>query len=197
MTRRTYRAWVVVLVAGSHAATLACTMVNAPPEPDRAEVFTPAHPDVASAARAFLGMKPAPVQPLEFPHDVHVAQGLTCTDYCHESASEGPVAGLPSLKTCMICHQAIATDRPRVQEMAALEAKGLDLAWQRVYGYAAEAHVRFDHSPHMRAKVECATCHGPIAEQTVAQLNVELTMGFCVTCHTARRASNDCLTCHY
>jgi len=80
-------------------------------------------------------MRPVAVRPLEFPHDVHVAQGLTCTDYCHESATKGPVAGLPSIKTCMICHAAIATERPRIQRLAALEAKGLDLAWQRVYGY--------------------------------------------------------------
>jgi hypothetical protein len=71
------------------------------------------------------------------------------------------------------------------------------LAWQRVYGYAKEAHVRFDHAPHIRAKVECSTCHGDIAQQTVAQRNVNMTMGFCVNCHTERKASNDCLTCHY
>jgi hypothetical protein len=107
------------------------------------------------------------------------------------------VAGLPSIKTCMICHAAIATERPRIQQLAALEAKGQDLAWQRVYGYTREAHIRFDHAPHLRAKVDCSTCHGAIAQQTVAQRNVNLTMGFCVNCHTERRASNDCLTCHY
>jgi Cytochrome c7 and related cytochrome c len=49
----------------------------------------------------------------------------------------------------------------------------------------------------LRAKVDCAACHGPIDKQTVAQRNVDLTMGVCVTCHTERQASNDCLTCHY
>ena len=51
--------------------------------------------------------------------------------------------------------------------------KGIDLAWQRVYGFANEDHVKFNHAPHIRAKVECSTCHGNIAEQTVAQRNVE------------------------
>lgn len=187
----------MLLVAGLYAGALACKVVDAPPAADPAEVFSPARADVASAARDFFGMRPDAVQPLEFPHDAHVAQGLTCTDYCHESATKGPVAGLPSIKTCMICHAAIATDRPRIQQLAALEAKGQDLAWQRVYGYTNEAHVRFDHAPHLRAKVECSTCHGNIAQQTVAQRNVNLTMGFCVSCHTERQASNDCLTCHY
>ena len=39
-------------------------------------------------------------------------------------------------------------------------------AWQRVFGYPAPSHVKFNHAPHIRAKVECATCHGNIAEQT-------------------------------
>jgi hypothetical protein len=187
----------LVLLAGVYAGALGCRFVSAPPAPDRAEVFTPARPDFISAARDFAGIRPAAVQPLEFPHNVHVAQGLTCTDYCHESAAKGPVAGLPSLTTCMVCHQAIATDRPRIQQLAALEAKGQDVAWQRVYGYTAEAHVRFDHAPHVRAKVDCATCHGAIAEQTVAERNVDLTMGFCVNCHQERQASNECVACHY
>lgn len=187
----------LLLVAGVYAGTVACKVVDAPPPVDPAEVFTPARPSAAAAARDFLGMRPAAVQPLDFPHDVHVKQGLTCTDYCHENALKGPVAGLPGLKTCMICHAAIATDRPRIQQLAALEAKGLDVAWQRVYGYTAEAHVRFDHAPHLRAKVDCSTCHGNIAGQTVAQRNVDVNMGFCVKCHDERKASNDCVTCHY
>jgi hypothetical protein len=31
----------------------------------------------------------------------------------------------------------------------------------------------------------------------VAQRNVDLNMGFCVTCHREKNVSNDCLTCHY
>lgn len=186
-----------MLLAGVYAGALGCRYVSAPPPPDPAHVFSPARPDFAAAARDFFGSRPPATQPIEFPHNVHVAQGLTCTDYCHDSATKGPVAGLPSLKTCMICHAAIATDKPRIQQLAALEAKGLDVAWQRVYGYTNEAHVRFDHRPHIRAKVECSICHGAVAEQTVAGRNVDLNMGFCVNCHKERQASNECVACHY
>ena len=55
----------------------------------------------------------------------------------------------------------------------------------------------FNHAPHIRANVDCATCHGNMAEQTVAERNVDHTMGFCVNCHNERKASNDCLTCHF
>ena len=187
----------LLIVAGLYAGALGCRFVAAPPPPDPATVFTPARPTLGVAARDFFGMRPEPVQPLEFPHNIHVQEGLTCTEYCHESALKGPVAGIPGVTTCMICHAAIATDRPRIQQLAELEAKGEDVAWQRVYGFTSEAHVRFDHAPHLRAKVDCTTCHGAIGEQTVAERNVDLSMGFCVNCHTERKASNDCLTCHY
>jgi Cytochrome c7 and related cytochrome c len=185
------------MLAGLYPSVLACNTVVAPPPADPSEVFSPERPDFATATREFFGRHPEPRQPLEFPHDIHVKSEIGCTEYCHESAAKGPVAGLPSVKTCMICHQAIATDRPRIQTLAALEAKGVDLAWQRVYGYTAGAHVRFDHAPHIRAKVDCATCHGPIAQQTVARRTVNLNMGFCVNCHSERKAPNDCQTCHY
>ncbi len=41
--------------------------------------------------------------------------------------------------------------------------------------------MKFNHAPHIRANVECSTCHGDIAHQTVAQRNVNLDMGDCVT----------------
>ena len=164
---------------------------------DDSRIFTPAHRSAGDAARDFFGIHAKVEQPIEFPHSVHVAKGLKCTAYCHASVTKGPVAGLPSVETCMICHSAIATDRPLIQKITALEAQHLDLSWQRVYGYSAQAHVRFNHAPHIRAKVECATCHGDIAHQTVAQRNVDLNMGFCVNCHRDRKVSNDCLTCHY
>jgi hypothetical protein len=159
-------------------------------------VFTTANPSFGVAFRDFLGRRPTPVQPLEFPHDIHVAKQVACTEYCHESVTTGPIAGLPSIRTCMVCHNAIATDRPRIQRITAMRDKGLDLAWQRVFDYPEESHVRFNHAPHIRAKVECSTCHGDIARQTVAERNVNMTMGFCVNCHNEKKAPIECVTCH-
>jgi hypothetical protein len=163
----------------------------------RNEVFTTARPSLAAALDDWLVRRPDPVQPIEFPHNIHVAKKIGCTEYCHESVTEGPRAGLPSVRTCMICHNAIATDRPRIQQITQMREKGIDLAWQRVFDYPAPSHVKFNHAPHIRAEVECATCHGNIAGQTVAQRNINLTMGTCVNCHKAKQASIDCLTCHY
>jgi len=186
------RCWIVILALAAGAS--ACTQ-----PPARADVFTTSHRSAGAAVSDFFLIRPAATQPIEFPHQIHVEKAmLKCTETCHEAVTKGPNAGIPSVKTCMICHDSIATDRPRIMKITNdYYKKGVDLPWQRVYGFTPEVHVRFNHAPHIRNNVDCATCHGDIAHQTVAQRNVEHTMGFCVDCHKARKASNDCLTCHF
>ena len=200
--RRASLGLTTVLLAG----TIACRMLE-PTPPSRSGapllpgqntgVFTTARPTVAAAVSEFFGRRPEPQQPLEFPHNTHVAKGIGCTEYCHEAVSTGPVAGLPSVRTCMVCHNTIATDRPRIKQLTAMRERGEDFVWQRVYDYTPQAHVRFNHAPHIRANVDCATCHGNIGGGTVARRNVDLNMGFCVNCHNEKKASVDCLTCHF
>lgn len=198
------RRWALLVLVAA-ACGVACEHIDTqspgdlpPAAATSSSVFTPAHQTFAGAVRDFFGIRPTPRQPIPFPHKTHIAKGLGCTDYCHEGATKGPIAGLPSVKTCMICHDAIATDRPLIQTVTKQYAeRKLDLPWQRVYGYAPQAHVRFNHAPHIRAKVECSTCHGHVAEQTVAERNVDLNMGFCVDCHRQKEVSVDCLTCHF
>ena len=198
-------AWLVLTVLALSAA--AC--VDAPfSERQQAErvlqqsrwgtssVYTPARTGLADAARAHFGLRADPVQPFAYSHRVHLAQEMVCTD-CHQGVESGPRAGLPGMNTCMTCHAAIATEKPLVQAMAKMQAEGRDFAWARVYDYAREAHVRFEHAPHIRAKVECSTCHGDMRQQDVATRVVEMDMAFCVNCHKQKQASNDCLTCHY
>lgn len=185
----------VVAAAVAIAAAVGDGRTDDPPR--TTAVFTPARPTFGAAVRDFFGIRRRAEQPFPFPHDIHVANKVGCTEYCHESVVEGPVAGLPSVRTCMICHTQIATERPLIQQLAAHQEKGIDIAWERVYGYPSTSHVRFNHAPHIRAKVECSTCHGNVAAQKVAERVVDLTMGFCLNCHAEKKASNDCLTCHY
>lgn len=200
------KAWLAVAVLA--LSTAACADWGRPTERVQAErtearsrwgtssVFTPARSSVGNAVAAHFGVRPDPVQPFPYSHRIHLANELACTD-CHTGVEQGPRAGLPGISTCMVCHQAIATDTPLVQQMAAMQEKGLDFAWARVYDYQREAHVRFEHAPHIRSKVECSTCHGDMRQQEVAQKVVDMDMAFCVNCHTEKKASNDCVTCHY
>ena len=160
------------------------------------DVYTPAHATVGEAVRAFLNLRPAATQPIPFPHKIHIEKQAMCTD-CHETVERGPVAGIPSVKTCMICHSQIATDRPLIKQVTSYSDKGVEIPWQRVYGFTREAHVRLNHAPHIRASVDCAACHGDVAKQSVAERVVDHNMGFCVKCHEQKNAPNECLTCHY
>jgi len=177
-------------------AFLTASACGAQPADVSSTVFTPAHRTTGEAARDFFAIRNTAVQPIPFPHKTHLEKKAVCAD-CHESADKGPIAGIPSVKTCMICHSQIATDKPLIKQVTGYSEKGIEIPWQRVYGFTREAHVRFNHAPHIRASVDCATCHGDLAKQTVAERVVNHSMGFCVNCHKQKSASNDCLTCHF
>ncbi|HEY7289243.1 MAG TPA: cytochrome c3 family protein [Vicinamibacterales bacterium] len=183
-------------VAASFAVLVMAAACGTAPPPPTSAVFTTAHRTVGEAFRDFFGVRPTAHQPIPFPHKTHIAKQAMCTD-CHETVERGPIAGIPSVKTCMICHSQIAADRPLIKQVTSYSEKGIEIPWQRVYGFTHESHVRFNHAPHIRANVDCATCHGNLAEMTVAERAVDHTMGFCVNCHRQKNAPNDCLTCHY
>jgi len=158
--------------------------------------FTPAHPTVADAVKDFWGWRGTPIQPIAFPHNKHIANGIACT-VCHTGVNQGPVAGIPSDKLCMRCHEFLASDRAEVKKVAAYFNSGLDVPWQRVYGFSPSAHVKFNHAPHIRAGVDCSRCHGDLSKMTVAVRAFEINMAFCLRCHRAQQASTDCITCHF
>ena len=165
-------------------------------QPASDDVFTPEHKTVFAAAREFFGWRQTPVQPIAFTHQVHLQKGLKCIN-CHAGVDQGPDAKIPGIAVCMTCHQTIATNKPEIQKLKAYRDRSEDVQWQRVYGFEPSAHVKFNHSPHIRAGVECTACHGNMTLQTVAVRKVDHTMGFCMDCHRRKSASTDCVTCHY
>ena len=197
--RSTTRRWLATAGAAIVTAGLAWTLRGQSPDGNSQPpaVFTPAHTSLALAVQHFFGLRSEAQQPIAYTHTVHVqGAGLKC-DYCHDSVANGPVAHFPSVTLCMGCHEEVARDKPSIQKLAAYYLKGQEPPWQRVYGWNPEAHVRFNHAPHIRVGVQCSICHGDVAQMTAARRVVDHTMGFCVNCHTERKASNDCLTCHY
>jgi hypothetical protein len=135
-------------------------------------------------------------QPIEFPHNRHAALGLACLD-CHSTADTRAAAGMPSVRKCMLCHEKLATDKPGVKKVIGYAATKREIPWRRVYWFGPEALVKFRHAPHIRAKLDCTTCHGDMTKVTVAEPVVKHTMGTCLDCHRQRRASQDCVACHF
>ncbi|MBZ5619064.1 MAG: cytochrome c family protein [Acidobacteriia bacterium] len=135
-------------------------------------------------------------QPVAYSHKQHLAFGLQCLD-CHSSADTSAAAGIPSVRKCMLCHAKIGTANPEVNKVIAYANSQREIPWQRVYGFPRESLVRFQHAPHARAKIGCATCHGDMTQATTAQRLVKHTMGSCLSCHRQNQASEDCAACHY
>ena len=176
--------WTLVeLVLPSHR-----TRASGPSNYVSSGVFTPAHPTAFAAVMDFVDIHPQhPVQPIAYTHTVHLAKGLPCT-FCHVGVDQGPEARIPGVNVCMSCHQSIATDRPEIKKIAAYKARGEEIPWARVYNYNQSAHVQFNHAPHIRAGVDCASCHGDLTRQTTAERKVNLDMGFCINCHTRKKS---------
>lgn len=199
-----WRKWLLMLVAASSVWMLteivSGTRAATPSESSQyvsSGVFTPAHPTAASAFKDFLDVHPEhPVQPIAYTHKVHLANGMQCTT-CHVGVDQGPEAQIPNVTFCMTCHMVIATNNPEIKKIAAYQARGEDIPWVRVYNYSPSAHVRFNHAPHIRAGVSCATCHGDMTKQTTAERKVNMDMGFCLECHEQKHVSVDCATCHF
>jgi hypothetical protein len=142
------------------------------------------------------GLAAASSQPIAYSHRQHIAMGLECLD-CHSTADVAAAATIPSVRKCMLCHAKIGAAKPEVKKLAEFASSKREVPWQRVYGFDSSAMVKFQHAPHVRNKVACATCHGDMTQATTAEPLVKHTMGTCLTCHRQNNAPEDCATCHY
>jgi cytochrome c7-like protein/class III cytochrome C family protein len=174
---------------------------------------------VSSWSRQPAAARPS-VQPINFPHTVHVQTYKIDCQYCHSDARRSEYAGLPSVERCMGCHKIAGADLPEVKKLAEYAAKQQPIPWTRVY--KVPEFTYFPHKPHIRAEVQCQTCHGPVETMTTVaattgpslvndMLNLvgfrpappPLTMGWCVDCHRSQNAARgtqaplDCVACHH
>ena len=147
-----------------------------------------------------------PRQPIFFRHDIHAGQFKMQCQYCHYSVERSSEPGIPSVQTCMGCHQVISgTDSTDKAEIRKLRQFWSDsgpgkpkLEWVRVHTIARHAH--FPHMRHVKAMGPnaCQTCHGDVARMPqVWRVNNVNNMGFCISCHIERKVNRDCTACHY
>ena len=137
---------------------------------------------------------PPPEQPIPYSHRTHLALGLAC-EMCHANSDASPLMGFPATDTCMSCHNAIATDRPAIQQLTQNAASGELIAWERVYQVLPG--VTWAHEPHIEAGVQCGACHGDVSQQDTMAMTTSVTaMASCISCHEAHAAATTCATCH-
>lgn len=142
----------------------------------------------------------APQQPIRFSHAAHAKQAKCGA--CHLYATKLAAAGAPKLADCVDCHEGTQSKTPEgKKEEAKLDEyvkASREIPWVPITPPLAP-HAFFSHRRHVTLeKIECATCHGKIAETSAlpAKAAVSFTMDFCVSCHEKRKASVDCLACH-
>lgn len=163
-------------------------------------LVSPAFLHAQESGAAVTDGEDSKVQPIAFPHTIHVGQGQIDCQYCHFSAERSVDAGIPPVATCWGCHQLIlGTDerqQAEIQNVRGYWERQEPIPWVRIY--KVSDHVHFPHLRHVAAEVDCATCHGEVQEMTVIEeVNQPLSMGWCVSCHMERDVSRDCAVCHY
>ena len=145
----------------------------------------------------------APTQPIKYSHKLHAGDLQIDCKYCHSTAEKSKQASVPSVNTCMNCHQVVQLrDRydgeisPEIKKIyAAMDYNADDktygpnpkpIRWIRIHNLPD--HAFFNHSMHVKgAGVTCQTCHGPIQTMEVVEQYATLQMGWCINCHRERK----------
>src|SRR5207249_9667343 len=122
-----------------------------------------------------------PIQPVPFPHDVHVTQlGMDCR-YCHSFVEVSAHSNVPNTQTCMNCHSQVQKDNPKLQAVRASWATGQPVNWVQIH--KTPDFVYFNHSVHVNRGISCVECHGPINKMDVVYHAKPFSMTFCLDCH--------------
>lgn len=156
-------------------------------------------PAAAVIARSYIlapTAQPRPDQPIQFPHGLHVnVIGLDCL-YCHRGAAMEANAGVPALELCMGCHAIVPHEgREELETLVMAFNAGTPINWNRIH--QMPDHVHFVHNMHIQAGIDCATCHGDVAQMNLVRQVRDLRMGDCIECHRQENARTDCAVCHY
>lgn len=188
----------------------------------KAKLIKIAVPVIGLAALGWLIFAPparvgyAPEQPIPYSHKIHAGDyGMDC-QYCHTGVHVSKKAGVPSLNTCMNCHQfsvqgSNKTAQERIKKVQDYWNKKTSPEWVRIHNMPD--HVRFSHAPHVKAlskpgeptEQACVACHGNVSEMEVVEQVEPHNMGWCVNCHRDYQKEDpmvngpftNCSTCHY
>ncbi len=122
-----------------------------------------------------------PIQPVPFPHDVHVSQlGMDCR-YCHSFVEVAAHSNIPTTQVCMNCHLQVQRENPQLQPVRDSWASGKPIEWVQIH--KTPDYVYFNHSVHVNRGVSCVSCHGKVNEMPVVYHAKPHSMKWCLECH--------------
>ena len=135
-----------------------------------------------------------PAQPIPFSHKTHAGAMKLACKMCHPNPDPGETMTIAPPAKCMDCHSAIKADSPAIKRLAGFAKDGRDVPWIRVY--QIPSFVDFSHSAHLEKGNTCQDCHGPVAQRDQLSRETDISMGGCMNCHRAKKASLECDFCH-
>lgn len=158
---------------------------------------------VSRAERDGVGY--APDQPINFSHKLHAGTMKIDCQYCHTGVEKTRFASIPSTAVCMNCHTQARTDRPDIIKLTEYYKSGNPIPWKRIHRTAEYAY--FNHSVHVSAGIDCASCHGDVANMDKVSQVKPFTMGACLDCHrnpeqklpylkNVKKGPEHCWACH-
>jgi hypothetical protein len=102
-------------------------------------------------------------QPIDFNHKLHVEEMGDC-EGCHFFREDGTFAGVPSLASCLECHEEQVGEHPEEEKFIKEYVEpGKEIPWL-IYSRQPQC-VFFSHAAHVVVgEMECVTCHGPVGE---------------------------------
>ena len=129
----------------------------------------------------YLRVGYSPIQPVPFPHSVHVDQlGMDCR-YCHSAVEQSWYSNIPASQVCMNCHNQVLKEDPRLAPIRESAATGKPVEWVQVH--KVPDYVYFNHSVHVNRGISCIHCHGEINKMVEVYHAKPLSMAFCLECH--------------
>lgn len=103
-------------------------------------------------------------QPIDFNHVIHMEAVDAGCESCHFFREDGSFSGVPKLEQCEGCHsEQIGESDNEAKFVQNYVSKGIEVPWL-IYSRQPDC-VFFSHAAHIKmAKMDCATCHGPMGE---------------------------------
>src|SRR3954471_18583433 len=74
-----------------------------------------------------------PVQPVAFPHNVHVDQLGTDCRYCHSFVEVAAHATTPPTRVCMNCHTLVQKDNPKLKPLVDSWNPAKPVEWVQIH----------------------------------------------------------------
>jgi hypothetical protein len=127
---------------------------------------------------------------LKFSHARHVKEnGIECAD-CHTAAATSKLSGdnlIANHDNCKMCHE----------DKLSADCKYCHTTEDIVAIPNPPRELTFSHEKHAGAqKLKCESCHEGMPEATTATANHLPGMTTCTSCHTEKKISTNCETCH-